>query len=97
MAVSSTVRAALFAMGGMALLGFIDNFVKLMAQEIGLWQFHMSRSAIVLAVLVPAAVALGWNIRPKNPLAVFCRGIAGAAGIGLIDPGASGAVCTGAG
>jgi len=46
---STTLHAALFAVTGMALLGFIDNFIKLLAQEVGLWQFHLARSAMVLA------------------------------------------------
>ncbi len=73
MSSSRTLHAALFAVTGMALLGFIDNFVKLMAQEIGLWQFHLARSALVLAVLLPVALVLGWRVRPQRLGAVAFR------------------------
>ncbi|MCY4180563.1 MAG: DMT family transporter [Litoreibacter sp.] len=68
-----TAEAALFAVAGMALLGFIDNFVKLMAADIGLWQFHFARSAMVLGVFVPIALVLGWRVRPLRAGAVVFR------------------------
>ena len=68
-----TLQAAIFAVTGMALLGFIDNFVKLLAQEVGLWQFHLARSAMVLALLVPVALLLGWRVRPRRWGAVAFR------------------------
>lgn len=63
----------MFAAAGMALLGFIDNFVKLMAADIGLWQFHFARSAMVLGVFVPLALILGWRVRPLRAGAVAFR------------------------
>ncbi|MEM7472609.1 MAG: DMT family transporter [Pseudomonadota bacterium] len=68
-----TAEAALFAVTGMALLGFIDNFVKLIAADIGLWQFHFARSLMVLGALVPLALFLGWRVRPVRPGAVAFR------------------------
>ncbi len=70
---NATFHAALFAMGGMGLLGFIDNFVARMAQDIGVWQFHGVRSAIVLAAFVPLAVWMGWKIRPVRAWAIGLR------------------------
>ncbi len=73
MAASKTVQAAGFAVAGMAGMGFIDNFVKVIAEDIGLWQFHAARSAMVLAVFVPAALWLGWDIHPRKLWAVALR------------------------
>lgn len=70
-----TYQAAAYAFVGMALLGFIDNFVKVVAQEIGLWQFHFSRSVMVLSVLLPVALALGWRLRPENLGGVALRSL----------------------
>lgn len=73
MGAASTMRAASYAVFGMALMGFIDNFVRLIASEIGLWQFHFTRSCLVLLVLVPVALWLGWRLRPKRLWAVALR------------------------
>lgn len=54
-------------------MGFIDNFVKLIAEDIGLWQFHAARSAVVLAILVSIARVAGWRVRPLKPWAVAAR------------------------
>lgn len=70
---TSTLHAALFAMGGMSMLGFIDNFVARMAQDIGVWQFHGVRSVLVLAVLVPLALWMGWDVKPKRFWAIVVR------------------------
>ena len=75
MALSKTAQAALCAVAGMSLMGFIDNFVKVIAQDIGLWQFHFTRSAIVLGVLVPLALLAGWPVAPRRPWAVAFRSI----------------------
>jgi len=37
---------------GMAILGVIDNFMKFIAVEISLWQFHFVRSLIAVPVIV---------------------------------------------
>lgn len=73
MALSNTMQGALCAVLGMALLGFIDNFVKLLAQDIGLWQFHFSRSVFVLLILGTMALYFGWTLRPKRLWAVALR------------------------
>ncbi|WP_298293231.1 DMT family transporter [uncultured Litoreibacter sp.] len=73
MAASRTTQAALFSVTGMALIGFIDNFVRVMAQDIGLWQFHLARSSFVLAMMVPLALAMGWQVRPLRFWAVAVR------------------------
>ena len=48
-------RGAALIIAGMAVIGFIDNFVWLIAAEISVWQFHLLRSALVLPALALAA------------------------------------------
>lgn len=72
---NSTFHAALFAMGGMGLLGFVDNFVPRMAEDLGVWQFHSVRSAMVLAGLIPLALYMGWSVRPKRVWAIGLRSL----------------------
>ncbi len=48
-------------------IGFTDNFVRVIAAEAGLWQFHATRSAMALVLLVVLAVPLGLRLRPVRP------------------------------
>ena len=48
---------AAMIVGGMAVIGFTDNFVRVIAEDAGLWQFHLFRSAMALPLLALAAVA----------------------------------------
>ena len=41
-------RGASLIVAGMAVIGFIDNFVWVIAAEISVWQFHLVRSAMAL-------------------------------------------------
>jgi drug/metabolite transporter (DMT)-like permease len=66
---------ALWIVGGMALIAVSDNLVGQVAREIGLWQFHVLRSGLVL----PVALALAWaagrfaRLWPHAPGAVALR------------------------
>ncbi len=65
-------RAALVAVLGYAtLIGFTDNFVRMVAEEAGLWQFHALRSAMAAVLFALAARPLGLVLAPKRwgPLA----------------------------
>ena len=55
------------------IIGFTDNFVRVIADEAGLWQFHLTRSAMALVILGLAAVPLGLRIRPVHLGAVVAR------------------------
>ena len=59
---SNTVASFFFMVTGMAILGVIDNFMKFIAVEISLWQFHFVRSLIA----VPVIVVFGWDLNPKD-------------------------------
>ena len=66
-------QAALLVLGAMGLLGLIDNFMRLAAVDGGLWQYHLLRSILALAVLIPLAAVLRISLRPRNPSRVLGR------------------------
>ncbi|NNK79072.1 MAG: DMT family transporter [Litoreibacter sp.] len=67
------LAAAFCAALGMALLGLIDNFVRVLAQDIGLWQFHLTRTIIAFVLIGPLVWFFGWKIRPQRAWAVSLR------------------------
>ena len=65
--------AALSVLAGMFTLGLTDNFVPYISERGSLWQFHMVRSVMGVALLL-VIVAVGFGtLRPKRPLAVAGR------------------------
>lgn len=60
----------------MAILGVIDNFVRLVGQEIGVWQFHAMRSVIICSTTYLVARLAGWSTRPLNVKNVVMRTVA---------------------
>jgi drug/metabolite transporter (DMT)-like permease len=64
--------AALIA-GYAAIIGFTDNFVRVIADEAGLWQFHATRTVMALGLLVLASFLLGLRLRPVNLGSVVAR------------------------
>ncbi|MFM2355682.1 MAG: hypothetical protein RLZZ528_1418 [Pseudomonadota bacterium] len=71
--VNRTLTAALAILAYATIIGFTDNFVQVIAQHHGLWQFHATRSAMVLVIVAVLMVPLGLRIRPKNLRAVAAR------------------------
>ncbi|MBI1218538.1 MAG: EamA family transporter [Rhodobacteraceae bacterium] len=67
----------LLAAGFMAIaaviIGFTDNFVRLIAEDHGLWQFHAVRSALALPMMLAAAPVLGMRLRPRRWGGVIAR------------------------
>jgi len=59
--------------GAMALFGLIDNFMRQAAETGGLWQFHLLRGLLAVALLVPVALWLGVRMRPVSPRRVIAR------------------------
>ncbi|MEM9474504.1 MAG: DMT family transporter [Pseudomonadota bacterium] len=70
------IAAALSILAAMLLIGFIDNFVVNIAEDAGLWQFHLTRSVMA----VPLIVALAWlgigTLRVARWWAVAARSLA---------------------
>lgn len=58
-----------------SLIGFTDNYVKVIAAEGGLWQFHFTRSFMVMALLGLAAVPFGLRLRPVHLSSVVARSV----------------------
>jgi drug/metabolite transporter (DMT)-like permease len=54
-------------------IGFTDNYVRIIASEAGLWQFHLTRTLMAMALLGLAAVPMGLRLRPVNLRAVVAR------------------------
>lgn len=68
-----TRAAAGFILLYAVVIGFTDNYVRVIAHEAGLWQFHLTRSVMALAILAAVAPALGLRLRPVDWRAVAAR------------------------
>jgi drug/metabolite transporter (DMT)-like permease len=71
--VNNTLLAAGLIMLAMADIALIDNWVRYLTPEIGLWQFHFMRSVLVCGILAGLAAAMGWRLRPHRFAAVAWR------------------------
>ena len=56
-----------------ALIGWADNFVRIIAAEAGLWQFHATRSLLAIGLLCVVAQVTRRALRPRNLRAVVGR------------------------
>lgn len=56
-----------------AVISFLDNYVRVIAAEAGLWQFHATRAAMALPLLMLLAPLLRSRIRPHSWRAVVAR------------------------
>lgn len=68
-----TVLAAGLLCGYAAAIGFTDNFVRVIAAEAGLWQFHFLRTCMAMVLLALLVPVLRLNPRPVNLRAVVAR------------------------
>ncbi len=72
---NSPIAAAAFMVASMALIGVIDNFIVYLADSIGLWQFHMVRSSMMLPIVfLMSVVGLG-RFGPQRLWAVVIRSL----------------------
>lgn len=60
------VRAAILMVIAMALIGVIDNLISLVADHIGLWQFHLSRAMLAVPLILLLSVAGLGTIKPNS-------------------------------
>ncbi len=67
------VSAALFMVSAMLIIGGIDNVIVILAEEIGLWQFHFTRALIAIPLVIALSVIGLGSIRPKRWWAVAVR------------------------
>ena len=56
------------------MVGLSDNYVRIVAADSGLWQFHLTRGLIALAMMLGLARLIGMKMRPKRLWAVALRG-----------------------
>jgi drug/metabolite transporter (DMT)-like permease len=68
-----TLTAAGMILTYALIIGFTDNYVKVIAANAGLWQFHFTRSCMAMILLGLVGVALGRRLRPVNLRAVVAR------------------------
>jgi drug/metabolite transporter (DMT)-like permease len=55
------------------IIGFTDNFVQVIAGRQGLWQFHLTRTALALPMMAAVAPVLGLRLRPVKWRGVIAR------------------------
>ncbi len=67
------LSAALFMVGAMLIIGAIDNVIVILAEEIGLWQFHFTRALIAIPLVIALSVIGLGTIRPRRWWAVAVR------------------------
>lgn len=71
---NAPLKAAALVLAAMAMIGYVDNLVVRIAQEAGLWQFHLMRALMALPLIALIGAVMGWQVRPKRPWAVTARG-----------------------
>ena len=55
------------------LIAYADNYVRVIAAEAGLWQFHATRAVIAIALIAVVAAVFGRRLRPVSLRAVVAR------------------------
>lgn len=68
-----TLMAAMLILVYAFIIGFTDNYVRVIAAESGLWQFHLLRGLIAMTLITIAVALLGLRWRPVNVRAVVAR------------------------
>lgn len=68
-----TLAAAALVLGYAVIIGFTDNYVRVIAEEGGLWQFHATRSVMAWMILLALLMPMGLRLRPRNLRAVVAR------------------------
>ena len=68
---SATPNRTLAALGAVLIyacvIAFTDNYVRVIAADGGLWQFHATRTAMAFAILAVVAVPLRLRLWPRRP------------------------------
>lgn len=57
------------------LIAYADNYVRVIADEAGLWQFHATRSVLAIALIAVLARVAGRRLRPVAWPAVVARSV----------------------
>lgn len=67
----------------MAMLGYVDNYIRVIAEDAGLWQFHLMRSLMGFPLIVLVGFVLGQTLRPRRWGRVVVRSLANSAAMFL--------------
>lgn len=70
-----TLIAAAYILVYALVVTYADNYIRAIATEAGLWQFHATRTLFALAILVVLAPVLGYRLWPVRPGAVIRRSL----------------------
>jgi drug/metabolite transporter (DMT)-like permease len=77
-----TLAAAGAILGYAAMISYIDNYVRVIAEDMGLWQFQALRTLFAVMVFAAAlALPFGMRLRPVNLRAVVLRAVVQTAGM----------------
>ncbi|MFD1911356.1 DMT family transporter [Halodurantibacterium flavum] len=60
---------------GCLIIGFTDNYVRVIAAEAGIWQFHLIRSLMALPIMALVARMMGQGLWPRRVRPVLLRSL----------------------
>ena len=63
--ISSKSRSAILLVAGISIFGFSDNLTMLVSDDVGVGQFHFSRSLFAIFIVVILGKVLGLSVIPK--------------------------------
>lgn len=69
------VSGVALVISSMLIIGLVDNFIRPIAAEAGLWQFLFMRSIAICSMLVALALLFGWRLRPARLRHVALRSL----------------------
>ncbi|WP_299886831.1 DMT family transporter [uncultured Ruegeria sp.] len=72
---TSPILSSVLMVSAMAIIGVIDNVVILLADTIGLWQFHLSRALLMLPLIAGLSLFGLGGLRPKRLGPVILRSV----------------------
>lgn len=70
---TGTGAAAAMIVAAVSILALVDNLIRFVAADLGLWQFHMIRAVLIGAVLLSVARLWHWRMRPRRVGAFVLR------------------------
>lgn len=73
--VPNTLLGGFYIIPSMFVIGLIDNFVRFIALEASVWQFHFLRSTIGCIAIIVFCVYKGHSLWPQRPGIVFIRSV----------------------
>ncbi|WP_166417600.1 DMT family transporter [Cochlodiniinecator piscidefendens] len=76
-----TAKASFAIVVAMALLAIVDNFIARLAEDGGLWQFHLIRSAMAIPLLFALAIITRQDLTPHRWGALVLRSVIHALGL----------------